>query len=100
MARVSPVVLPFPEKAGSLPIPGLPGQPTFRACSRPRVTLLPPHRLQVLQNNQRFCGPLTLIVRPRDEGIRATPSLCLFLRESACEWEGWCIWLGSPIEQV
>lgn len=77
MARVSPAVLPFPENAGSLPIPGLPGQLPF-ACSRPRVTLLPPHRLQVLQNNQRFCGLLTLIVRLRDEDIRATPYLSLF----------------------
>lgn len=80
MAIVSPPVLPFPENAGSLPIPGLPGQLTF-ACSGPRVTLLlptpNPHRLQVLPNNQRFCGPLTLIVRLRDEDIRATPSLSL-----------------------
>lgn len=41
VVRSGPAVLPFPENAGSLPIPGLPGQLTF-ACSRPRVTLLPP----------------------------------------------------------
>lgn len=70
---------PFLKTLDLFPIPGLPEQLLF-ACPRPRVTWLPrrPHRLQVQQNNRGFCGPLTLIVRLRDEDIRANPSLTLF----------------------
>lgn len=55
-----------------------------------------PHRPQVWQqNNQRFCAPLTLIVRQGDEGIRATPSLTLPLWEENVPGVGWRNHLAS-----